>query len=444
MKRFPEIGSWSFEDAERGVPQRHANRFVILPAMPRALTLAVLAICVSVRSGATGRSNNDATLEQLYDQHRWFELRDTIAGGTVAPFYVGAVASAFNQVASAEAFLNRAVREARTPDDANKAREALAILYMQHSRSRDMLRILDDMLTAAPTRADVRNMRDGFERFRRIPNQVVHLGRRTPFVCAVTSSGVTLPARVNGKPVEWLFDSGFSHASVSEGEARTLGIPVHGVSMTAGDFSATTQTQTGVAERIVIGDSELRNVPVMIFPDSHPMWSDRPPGRRGILGLPVAVALGGIGWTKSGTCQLGADPTGRVAIADANMAFDGESPPVTRVRFEGRMLDFTLDTGAQDGTQLWQRFAADFPQVIARGSKSTTEVQQIGGRREEEIVAIPDLRLRVGGFDALLPRARVFLNREGTGMQYGNLGMDVFSQASEVTFDFRRMSIAFR
>ena len=108
------------------------------------------------------------------------------------------------------------------------------------------------------------------------------------------------------------------------------------------------------------------------------------------------------------------------------------------------MLDFTLDTGAQGGTQLWQRFAAGFPQLMARGSKGTTEVEQIGGRREEEIVVIPVLRLSEGGFDAVLPRARVFVNREGTGIHYGNLGMDVFSQASQVTFDFRTMSIAFR
>jgi len=411
--------------------------------MRKALALAALVAGIWMRSGVNGQSREDASLAQLYDQHRWFELRDAIAGRTVAPLYAGAVASAFNQTAAAESLLNRAVRDARTQEEANIAREELAGLYLRLSRSRDMLRIFDDMLAAAPGRADIRNGRDGFEPFRRVPNQTAHVGRRTSFACAVTSNGVTLPARINGKRVDWLFDSGFSNTSLSEGEARALGVSVHRAAVTAGDFSATTQARTGVVDRITISDSELRNVPVVIFPDAHPMWTDLPPGRRGTMGLPVAIALGGISWAKDGTCQLGAEPTGRVAIGESNLALDGESPPVTRTPFEGRMLDITLDTGAK-ATRLWQRFAVDFPQVAGRGSKGTTEVEQIGGRRQEEIIAIPELRLRVGGFDAVLARAPILVEREGTRTHYGNVGMDVFSQASQVTLDFRRMSIVLR
>lgn len=35
-------------------------------------------------------------LKSLYDQHRWFELRDAIQGQTAPPLYIGAVASAFS------------------------------------------------------------------------------------------------------------------------------------------------------------------------------------------------------------------------------------------------------------------------------------------------------------------------------------------------------------
>jgi hypothetical protein len=400
--------------------------------------VAGLCLCTA----AADQTDSDA-LKQLLDQHRWFELRDAIAGRTVPPFYEGVVASAFNQVSDAERLLNQAVQAARTPLDGNDAREQLAGLYMRQSRLRNMLRVLDDMLAAGPDRTDVRNVRDGFEPFRRITDQTARAEGGAWFACEVTTTGITLPAHVNGKPVSWLFDSGFSQVSLSTAEAKALGISAHGAGMKAGDFSASTQTQTGVADRITIGDSELRNVPVMIFPDSHPLWSDQPAGRRGIIGLPVAVALGGIEWGKDGRCRLGADATGP-ALADPNLAFDGESPPVTRVPFENGTLYLTLDTGAQGGTQLWQQFVTSFPVAASRGSKSTTEVAQIGGRRQEEVLVIPDLRLRLGGFEALLPGARVLLNRSGAGAQHGNLGMDVFSQASHVAFDFRRMSIAFR
>lgn len=359
--------------------------------------------------------------------------------------FAGTVAAAFNQIGAAERLLGQAVRAAPTPHEANLAREALANLYMRQSRLRDMLRVLDQMLMAAPERDDVRNVRDGFEAFRRLPDQVATRGgRRTSFACEVAATGITLPAHVNGKPVAWLFDSGFSQVSLSDSEARTLGIPVHAAKMNAGDFSATTRTRTGVAERITIGDGELRHVPVMIFPDSHPLWSDRPPGRQGIVGLPAVVAFGGIGWTKEGRCQLGASPAGPAMTTDAGLAFDGESPPVTRVPFEGRMLYVTLDTGAQGGTEFWQAFATSFPEVAGRGSTTTAAVEQIGGRRQEEILIVPDVHLHLGGLEALLPRARVFVNRPGVGVQHGNLGMDIFSQASRVTFDFRNMSMAIR
>jgi hypothetical protein len=82
--------------------------------------------------------------------------------------------------------------------------------------------------------------------------------------------------------------------------------------------------------------------------------------------------------------------------------------------------------------------------VAGRGSTTTAAVEQIGGRRQEEILIVPDVRLHLGGLEALLPRARVFVNRPGVGVQHGNLGMDIFSQASRVTFDFRNMSMAIR
>ncbi len=402
------------------------------------------AIVIALWSGLVAQAPELQALQELSERRRWFELRDAIAGRPAAPLYAGLVASAFNQTRDAERLLQQAVREASTIEQANDAREALVGLYTRHSRSREMLRVLDDMLAAAPARSDVRNVRDGFEPFRNVPDQTARVGSRRPFACVVSVRGVALPGTINGKPVEWLFDSGFSHSALSDSEARRLGVSVLGSSLTAGDFTRRTQTRTAVADRLAIGDSALRHVPMLVFPDTHPMWGDQPPGKRGIVGLPVAVALEGIRWTKNGTCQMGSDSRRR-ARADANLAFDAESPPVTRVSFDGRMLDMSLDSGAQGGTQLWQRFAVDFPQLVARGTKSRIQVLQIGGPREQEIILLPEMKLRVGGFDAILKPARVFADPgDAPAFHHGNFGMDVFSQPSEVMWDFRAMSVAFR
>lgn len=405
--------------------------------------LTVAAIVVGFWSGVVAQAPNDSSLQRLYERHSWFELRDAVADKTVPPLYSGAVASAFNRTADAERYLNRAVREASTTEAANEAREALVNLYMRLGRSSDMIRVLDEALAAAPSRSDFRNVRQAFESFRRLPNQSARTGRHRPFQCSVSAKGVLLPVVVNGKAVEWLFDSAFSHSALSESEARMLGISVQGASATAEDFvGGTTPTRTAVAERVAIRDAELRNVPVLVFPDSQPPWNERAPGKRGTIGLPVVSALQSIRWAKDGTCQLGSNPT-RTARADVNLAFDGVTP-LTRVQVWGKSLEFVLDTGNQGGTQLWECFARDFPDVVNEGRKNTRQIHQIGGSAEREIVVIPEIRLRVGGFDSVLQPANMFSKPVGNDLQHGNLGLDVLSQAAEVMIDFQAMSLTVR
>jgi hypothetical protein len=230
-----------------------------------------VAAAVGFWSSVVAQVPGDSVLRTLYERHSWFELRDAVAGRTVSPLYSGAVASAFNRTADAERFLKRAVVEATSTGAANEAREALVNLYMRLGRSSDMIRVLDEALAAAPLRSDFRNVRQAFASFRGLPNQSARTGRRRPFRCSVGTEGVRLPAVVNGRTVEWLFDSAFSHSAMSESEARMLGISVQGATASADHFvGRTAPTRTAVAERVAIGDAELRHVPVLVFPDAQP------------------------------------------------------------------------------------------------------------------------------------------------------------------------------
>jgi hypothetical protein len=55
-------------------------------------------------------SREAPVLRPLYDQHRWFELRDAVKGQEVAPLYKGAVASAFNDTNTAEIYLHQVIK----------------------------------------------------------------------------------------------------------------------------------------------------------------------------------------------------------------------------------------------------------------------------------------------------------------------------------------------
>jgi hypothetical protein len=92
-----------------------------------------------------------------------------------------------------------------------------------------------------------------------------------------------------------------------------------------------------------------------------------------------------------------------------------------------------------------ERFARDFPQLLKeRGSKGTVRITQIGGSNEREVTVVPEVRLRVGGFETLLRPANIFSKPVGNDSYHGNFGMDLLSQAAEVTIDFQSMSLALR
>jgi hypothetical protein len=127
-----------------------------------------------------------------------------------------------------------------------------------------------------------------------------------------------------------------------------------------------------------------------------------------------------------------------------NLRYDGLHI-VTKVDVNGKTLEFLLDTGNQAGTQLWERFGKDFDSLVKeRGRKGSARVTQMGGATDRDIIVIPGLQLKVGGKDTTLPEGKLFSRPVGDDRFHGLLGMDVLSQATEVTIDFRSMTLTTR
>ena len=404
-------------------------------AVPALVIAAALPWCVDAQT-----ASDQARLKQLYDAHQIFELRAAVEGHAVPAFYAGVVAAAFGEFQIGEQLLTQAVRNASDVVTANAARESLIGLYMLTGRSSAAVRVMDDLLTAAPTRTDVRNARAFVARF---SDQRVESRGAAEVECSATAEGIVLPVSINGKAVHWLMDTGFSNAALNESEARMLGLTVSAGGVTGDMQGGTAPARTAVADRMTIGDTVLRDVPLIVYPDTQPPWNELPAGRRGALGLPIAVALQTIGWTTSHTCQIGAENS-VAAGPRANLAFD-QASLVARARFGARPLDFVLDTGNQGGTQLWSRFARDFPALIRdEGRKTTKTVHQIGGAKQQDIVVLPEAHLAVGTFTAVLRPAEVFDKSVGDDVHHGNMGMNVLGQAKAVTIDLRAMLLTLR
>jgi hypothetical protein len=413
--------------------------------MTRTLLRALLAVALG--SAAT-ECAAQPSLDQLYREARWFELRDAIEGRDAPPLYRAVVASAFNRPDEAERALEPLVRDS-SDETAGAAVDALLSLYARAGRFGDVLELADDALARFPERADLRNVVALFGPAH-TRNQRLVRSRRASFGCTVSAEGVHLPITVNGHPVRWLLDTGANVTVTSEAEALALGIALQkGGAETIDGAGGTATARAAVARLVTVGGTELRDVAMIVFPDGQPPWDELEPGTRGILGLPLALALETIRWTSAGTCEVGpgsrvTGPTGGGARAsEADLAFH-EATPSVRVWYEGRPLTFMLDTGNVGETQLWARFAADFPALVEQGTKSHVRLTQLGGSSEHEVTVLSEVALRIGDFDTTLKPANVFAAPVGNGVSHGNLGMDLLSRASEITLDFRSMVMVIR
>jgi hypothetical protein len=297
------------------------------------------------------------------------------------------------------------------------------------------------MLKTEP-RADLENVRAVFGNG---PNMRVRHAAAS-FTCEVTETGVMLPVSVNERRVNWLLDTGANVTITSDAEAARLGLVVRDSAGRAADHAGgSTGVRTAIARRLVIGRTQLEDVPFLVMPADQMPWKALPPGKQGILGLPLAIALEAVRWTHTGACHTGSITVGASSLpASPNLRYDGLHV-VTKVDVGGKTLEFLLDTGNQAGTQLWERFGRDFePHVKERGRKGSVRVTQIGGATDRDIIVIPGMQLKVGGKDTTLPEGKLFTRPVGDDRFHGLLGMDVLSQATEVTIDFRSMTLTLR
>ena len=178
---------------------------------------------------------------------------------------------------------------------------------------------------------------------------------------------------------------------------------------------------------------------MLVIPDSQPAMNGLRPGQRGLIGLPVAIAFQTFRWSTDGKFVIGSAP--HPNRADRNLCFDGLNI-LARVQSEGKQLDFIFDTGNGAGTQLWERFSNDFATIVKeRGVRESKRVTRIGGSNYREATVLPEIHLRVGGFEASLQPANIFARPVGNEFQHGNLGMDLLSQAHSVSVDFKSMSL---
>ncbi len=301
------------------------------------------------------------------------------------------------------------------------------------------------LLTQKPTATDILNILPTLQVLSTHENQSVVERRPSTVKIDIEDQNMILPVSVNGISGNYIFDNGFSLSGISESEAKRLKLDVHNVATNIDSMSgAQVKIRIAVADNLAIAGVHLHNVAFYVLPDNQPPFNQLPTGRRGILGLPVILALGHIKWSAKDR-EFAVLPFSEGATkSKANVAFDGTGT-LCRLLFERKPVDFSLDLGAQN-TVLYPSFGRSFPAVETAGSHENHKVTGVGGSGNIDSVVIPSLTFTVGSLPVTLKPAHMLLhdNNSTSNLFAGNLGMDLLNQASWVEIDFRSMTLSLR
>jgi len=377
----------------------------------------------------------------LCETHDWFQLRERVAAGGTSLLCQGAVDASFEKRTEAERELNAVMRELPNSASSYRAHEILGAMYFREGRYKRAAAALDRMLEDRPDAEDAKAVHSLFAVLARYPEMTVASSKPSTLRSEMLERSLFVPVTADGVAGAYIVDSGANLSMMSESEARRLGLKLEETSTKVADISL-----TGSAVRVAevadlwIGKTHLKHVAFIVSPDTSMPFADLPEGRRGVLGIPVLLALGSFRLGKENRFEIqpGTPPASAKVVP---LAFDGATP-VTQMSLNGRTLNYVFDTGA-DPTYLGPIFAAAYPDLMLAGVKKDRTLKGIGGSTNREAVVLPSARFTLGRVVELMP-ATVLLKATFPGGDWaaGNLGFDLISQTIPLTIDFRAMQLS--
>jgi predicted aspartyl protease len=395
---------------------------------PLLLTLALYLAIPSISSAQDCLALSEA--------HQIFELRQAADARGASDFCVGASELASLQLASGRKHLQKVIHANPTSAESYRAHELLGYAYLRTGMYREFLSEVQQSLKLKPTAADAKQMLPMASALARYPDQqTVHLEPATG------KSDGPIAITINGLPASYIFDTGANLSVMSENEAKRFGMKIETTQSTLGDSGG---LRVGVriasAEDLLIGKIHLKHVAFLIFADDQPPFNDSPERERGLIGIPILLAVRSFSYDQDGHYRFAASPQSQPA-PNSNMLFDGANP-VVRLTSGGKSLAFTLDTGAGN-TDLGPVFGKAFPELLARGTKDKQPSVGLGGTVVRESTQLASVPFNLGGKDVILKPAFVLddIPLNSRLWAAGNLGNDLLNQSKTVTLDFSSMTL---
>ncbi|HEY7387679.1 MAG TPA: pepsin/retropepsin-like aspartic protease family protein [Bryobacteraceae bacterium] len=390
-----------------------------------------------------------ADLDQLLDSHRFFELRRQLAqpGSESAEtlFYRGVLECRFGHEDSGIAKLQEVLATNPSQAVARRSHEEMAEAFKRMGRYRESAEQLAGALRLTP-KDDPEYA--GNENDRLLMDSLSDVAPGTvEFGDAVTVRAIrnplgswNVPVTVNHVQGQWIFDTGANWSTVTESEARRMGLSVvETKAYVTGSTGAKNRMRLAFAQNLEFSGAHIHNVVLLVLADASlniaPLHHYQ---ITGILGIPVLRSLGSVGISKEGMVRMREGQNH--AQGAPNFFFDGEDP-VAEISHDGHLLQMFVDTGA-NATVLYPSF---------RNAMTGEETQKLHTKRERRAGAggsiqrraqqIPALRLDF--LDKPVDLKKVSIEPEAPPNSHddGVIGMDALSGGFRIDFDAMRLEL---
>ena len=237
-------------------------------------------------------------LRELADKKQMFELRAALQQpgwkDSETVFYRALVESRLGQEAAGIEHLKKFLATHPPRDLEQPAYEELASAQLRLGRYGETARAIAAALQVMPktdeNRSDTENDRKLYESLRDVPPQSIEFGEDTPVEAKFNAIGSwNVPLEVNGRPAEWIFDSGANLSALTESEAARLGLRVlESTAYVKGSTDKKNALRLAVAPDLRFGRARLKMWSFWCFPTSPPAQISNPrhpgvPGRPRIL-----------------------------------------------------------------------------------------------------------------------------------------------------------------
>ena len=404
----------------------------------RVLVLSALSLCPALSA-----LDDQSELQSQSDAHQMFLLRNAVRGHPrSSDFYAGEVACAFNDISTCEEQFKKVLATEPKSTAAKQIHHILAYTAMREGRYGRSLREIDALLAIDPNDSDAKSTRPFMEGLSHFPDQAVQgSGARK---ATVQMDDGKLPLLINGRKASYFFDTGANLSTLSESDALRFGMKIQEVNSGEGSTDVNGNKvlfRIALAKSLALGGIELSNVAFLVASNDQQPFVDMEAGQRGLIGLPVLIALGSITWTREGMFEADKS-SARSKLSAANICFD-DLNVITQATFEGHALPFVLDTGAET-SDLWPKFVDVARDLIRKsGSRESHTVTGVGGAQKFEVTSLPKVMLELGGKSVALQPAYILETQPRTQSKwfYGNLGIDLLRQAPSVTINFETMTL---